>query len=316
MNRIRCIDNKDMNNTMEEKYLSGIVCAVITPMFNKGKEIDELSLKRVVNFLINAGIHGLFIAGTNGECLLLNREERKYLTKIVSDEASGKIPVIIHTGALSLRETLSLTEDAVMMGANGVAVVIPPFFRLDSQSLFEYYDEIASSFKNTGIYIYNIPSYSGNDISIRVIRDLFERNENFVGIKYSHTDLIQLHKYINEIPHCDVLIGCDRLLIPALHLGAKGMVSGNVVLYPELFVDFYNNFKQGRIQNMMGLERKIFQLDDLLSSIPSISAYKFILKEKGIISDDAVRSPLRSLTEEEKMKIKIEMNKLKEEDRV
>lgn len=305
-----------MKNTVKEKRLSGIVCAVITPMHNKGKKIDESSLKRVVNYLINAGIHGLYVAGTNGECLLLNREERKYLAEIVMDETSGRVPVVIHTGALSLQETLSLTEDAIILGADGVAVVIPPFFRLDGQSLFEYYNEIATSFKDTGIYIYNIPSHSGNDISVKVLMDLFERHENFLGIKYSHTDLIQLHKYINEIPHCDVLIGCDSLLIPALNLGAKGVVSGNVVLYPELFIDFYNNYKLGRIQEAMNLQRKIFQLDELLSSMPSISAYKFILKEEGIISDDAVRSPLRSLTEEEKTKIKIEMNKLKEGGRV
>ena len=88
------------------KKLKGIVCATITPM-TKNKDIDEVSLKKLCNYLAENGIHGIYPNGTNGEGLLLTKDERQRVSEIMVDENRGRMSVYIQSGAVTTFETVS-----------------------------------------------------------------------------------------------------------------------------------------------------------------------------------------------------------------
>ena len=105
--------------------LRGVVVAVVTPFTEDGK-LDEVSLKRITNYLLGRGVHGIMTTGGTGEGPHLLREERKAVTQIVVETVRGQIPVIAGTAACSTMETILLTKDAAEVGADA-AIVTPPF---------------------------------------------------------------------------------------------------------------------------------------------------------------------------------------------
>jgi dihydrodipicolinate synthase/N-acetylneuraminate lyase len=282
-----------------EGIIKGIVCPNITP-FTKERELDKKSLQSVCRYLIDKRINGLFSLGTNGESLLLNIKERKEAAEIVVSEVSKQIPVVIQCGASSTENTIELAKHAALIGADGVGILAPNFFAQDTEAIFNYYIEVANSIPNLPAYIYNIPTNTNNDIMPELADRIRKATSNIVGIKYSFTDLFRLVEYIKLDKSFDALIGCDKLVLPALTLGAVGTVSGPSAVFPELFSGLWEAYRRRNFDTAKEYQLKIYDIDKALSVLPQIPLLKTYLKEIGVIVSDTCRTPFRSLTLKEK----------------
>lgn len=278
--------------------LQGIVCASVTP-FSKEREIDEVSLARLMEYLSNSGVDALFPLGTNGEGLLLSLKERIRVGEVILQAVNGKIPVILHCGATTYRETLALLHHAKAAGASACSIITPSFYPLSQQALFEYFDCLLTEASGFPIYAYNIPSRTGNDLLPATLQKLAEKHRNLVGIKYSAQDLTRLCQYM-AVPKTDVLLGCDRLIYPAMKMGAVGAISGPCALMPDLFCMLRDAINQGKDSMAQKLQTGLQKVSETLKKYQELPMLKAGLVAMGILKEDYCIAAFHSMSESEK----------------
>lgn len=281
------------------EQLQGSVCAIPTPFEESQNKIDARSVRRLCDYLIQKGIDGILVAGTVGEGLLLTLQEKKYLIELVIKEVHGRIPVGAQCGMLNDRETVELARHVKKVGGNGAVILVPYFYPMDRISLKQYYLKIAKEVKEFPLYIYNIPSHTGNQIEPELVGELADKIPNLQGMKYSDCDLFQLRRYIEKLPGKSVLIGCDFMILDALLMGAKGIVSGTIVSFPEVFTDLLKVFRENDLIKSKWYQNQIRDLLSDLEKLPYVPLYKQILAWKHIIKSPVCRSPWRGLRRSE-----------------
>jgi 4-hydroxy-tetrahydrodipicolinate synthase len=201
--------------------LRGVIAALVTP-FDGQDRLDEKAARRIARYVIEGGADGIMTAGGTGEFPHLSREERRQMTRVVAEEAGGKIPVIAGTAACSTREAIELTLDAAHAGASA-AILTPPFyFRLAGRALFDHFAAVARA-SPIPIVVYNNPLYTGNPLPPPLLAELAQV-ENIIGLKQSETDLGQLVEAIRRAgDRISILTGIDSQFYAALCAGARGI---------------------------------------------------------------------------------------------
>lgn len=286
---------------MSEKRLRGVVIPTITPM-NEDGSIDDGSLADFTHFLAGAGVNALYPNGTNGESLLLTKEERQHVAEVMAKANERRLPLFIQCGSMTTDETASHAMHALKIGADGIGVMSPAFFQMDEESLYQYYSDVIKNLpEDFLVYIYNIPGCTTNDVMPGLLKRLMEQFPNIVGIKYSSPNLIRAEDYLNaDGRKPELLIGCDSLFLQCLITGGVGTVTGPGSIFHERFTRLYRQFQEGDFAGAAATQKKIVETDRKLAGIPGIPALKTLLKLRGVIRTDVCRGPLRPLTKEEK----------------
>ena len=228
--------------------IKGIVSPIVTPM-NEDESINLEELRRQVDRQIEAGIHGIFPFGTNGEGYILNGEEKKLVLETVIDQVAGRVPVYAGTGCISTKETIEQCKMAEAAGADILSVITPSFAKASQHELIEHYAKIAEAVPNMPIVLYNIPMRTGNALEPATVVELAEI-DNIVGAKDSSGDWDNLSAYIERTMDMDfaVLSGNDALILKALKAGAKGAIAGCANVYPKNMVGIYENWVAGNME--------------------------------------------------------------------
>lgn len=281
------------------KNLHGTVVPIITP-FTEDDKIDERSLERLTEHVIQGDLQGLYPCGTTGEMLLLSVEERKSVSEIVVETAKNRIPVFVQAGALTQKDTVELAKHAVDIGADGIGVITPVFFKMSDRDIIDYYVSISGSVpEDFPIYLYGIPQNASNDINMHVVQEVLARCKNVVGIKYSYPDMTLLQKFI-AIKDFSVLVGPDHLFQAVVSVGGHGTVSGNAMIIREHYSALWKSMTENKTDLATKIQQRTNVLNSLLCSVNNIAAYKIVLKNEGIIKNDSVRAPMKTLSAQEK----------------
>lgn len=284
---------------MKERYLSGVVSAMVTPLDEQGETVDYAAIKTLVDFLLEKGINGLFPLGSTGEGILFSVEERKAIAESVIKHVSGRVPVVIHVGAHRLDEVIELARHASSLGADGIAVVPPFYYSLDALALSRFFSTVASAVPNTLVYLYNIPSNVKNHITPTLFAELASKHDNVVGIKDSSQDFATFYQFIQIAKEKHVkLMGNDAQFLPALVMGANGCVSAASTAVPEPFVEVYRAFRAGDMEEAKKWQQVCAQVKQLLVKPYPVAPNKKVLSLRNIIQS-GIRKPLRDMTTEE-----------------
>ncbi|XP_004613851.1 N-acetylneuraminate lyase isoform X2 [Sorex araneus] len=214
-----------------QKPLQGLVAATLTPMTELG-EVDTRVIGRYVDYLVEEqGVKSVFVNGTTGEGLSLSLAERRLVAEEWVTQGKNKLDqVVVHVGALSLRESQELARHAAAIGADGIAVMAPFFLKPRSKdALVSFLEEVASAAPTLPFYYYHIPAITGVKIRAESLLDgIQERVPSFQGLKFSDTDLLDFGQCVdqnqNQNQRLALLFGVDEQLLSALMLGATGAV--------------------------------------------------------------------------------------------
>jgi len=288
--------------------LRGVVVAIVTPFTEDGK-LDEESLKRITNYLLGKGVHGIMTTGGTGEGPHLLREERKAVTQIVVETVKGQIPVIAGTAACSTMETILLTKDAAEVGADA-AIVTPPFyFTLPDNCLYEHYERLAASV-DIPVIVYNNPLYTGNNLRPELIAKLADI-DGIIGLKQSNADLGQLVEVIRLVgDKISILTGIDSQFYPSLCAGSKGIFSTAACVVPQQMVDLFNAFAKGNHKAASAIHMKLQSLNRFFEYDPGyVAPCKEALIMIGLPAGP-VRKPLPHLTEQHRTQIRQALSNL------
>jgi len=236
----------------------GIIPAMVTPITSEGK-INVGALRKLTNYLIEGGVHGLFPVGSQGEFYALTFDEKKKVIETVVEETRGRVPVYAGTGAITTREAIALTQMAEAAGVSAVSVLTPFFIHPNETELFEFYSGVA---KSTGlpVLLYNNPGRTGVNISANfVVRA--SKIENIVGIKDSSGDLTLTAEYIRRTDETfSILAGRDTLIYGTLCYGGKGAIAATANVAPKIIVEIYEAFMAGDLKRSLKAQFRLAPL--------------------------------------------------------
>lgn len=202
--------------------MRGTFTVLVTPFTDDRKRVDASALRRLVNWQIEEGIHGIIPLGSTGEFLSVSREERQEIIETCVQKAAGRVPVLIGTGAEATFESVELSREAERLGADGV-MVIPPFYSNPTEDeLFEHYRLIGEAI-SIPIMVYNNPAAANVDMLPSTVARLSEIS-NVTSIKESTLDVTRVRDIVNLCgDRLDVFAGV--LGYESFWLGAVGWVA-------------------------------------------------------------------------------------------
>ncbi|MCA1588374.1 MAG: dihydrodipicolinate synthase family protein [Chloroflexi bacterium] len=176
-----------------------LIVAAITPLTDDGVSLDEGAIAPYVEFLESHGADGIFACGTTGEGVLLSLEERRRVASAYRATVSGTL--IVHAGAQSTVDTCSLAAHAAEIGADAVAVIAPPYYALDDDSLTAHFVAAARACAPLPFYCYAFTARSGYPLPVGVIERIGGAVDNLAGLKVSESPFERVEPYT---------VGCAR----------------------------------------------------------------------------------------------------------
>ena len=283
-----------MKSRLAKETVRGALAASVTPLTAGGTQVDGEGIGCLIDFYIGAGLDGVLVLGTAGEGILLSVAERRYAAERFIESAQGRLPVLVHCGAQSTRDTVDLAAHAAECGATGVAVIPPPYFALDGDEILGHLLAASLACAPLPFYAYEFAARSGYGIPPVVLSRLRDLASNFVGIKVSDAPFDRVEPYLSL--GLDVFIGAEQLIHRGLAAGAVGAVSGLAAALPELTIAAV---RAGSAQS----SERIGKVRASLQEFPFLAALKVLLKRRGVPINVAVRAPLRGLDEDERTRL-------------
>lgn len=269
----------------------GSLPPLVTPL--RGGEVDHEAYARLIERQIDAGSHGVVVAGTSGEPGTLSVEERERLAECAIETAAGRIPVIVGTGTADLRQTLQLTAHAEKTGADAVLVVSPYYLRPSQHGLIGYFTKVAES-TELPVILYDIPMRTGVALELDTIVKLAQI-DNVVGVKETRTDLEHVTRVIAACgPDFAVYCGLETLCLPILILGGAGHVSATGNIAPREMAELADAAFRGDWDTARTLHYQLLELNEAVFADTNPVPVKTMLAEMGLI-DAEVRPPLAPL---------------------
>lgn len=283
----------------------GIITPIVTPFHrNDEQSINYEATKDLINHLIDHGVKGIFILGSNGEFHVIDEDEKIEFAKEVMKIVDKRVPVFVGTGACSTKATIRLSKRMEELGVDALSIITPYFLKPTNDNLYAHYKEVAESVK-IPIMLYNIPKATGCPLDPELV-DRLADIENIKGIKDSSGNEETLNAYANICKEKDLelLIGSDSKISYGYSLGATGAVAGtsNVIVDTLVGLDkaLRNNDKEmaEKLQNDIDVLRGVLKL----GTVPSVM--KRATELAGIAEIGPARKPVQELTDEDDKKIK------------
>jgi 4-hydroxy-tetrahydrodipicolinate synthase len=281
--------------------IRGTIVAMVTPFDEQGA-LDLNSARKLAVWLAENGADAIFLGGTTGEGLLLSLNERERLVEAIIEAVGGRVSILAQVGCATTSDTIELAKHAAKAGADGLVVLSPFFFTVDSTAMIAHFASVAGAVPETPVYLYNIPENTRNNISPDIVKALLNKTPNFAGIKDSSKDLVLLQKYLAVAPEgFAVYVGSDSVLLPGLAVGAPGVVSAASNVFPEVVRDIVCAFNSGDLNKARASQQYLNKLLGVLKIGPSLAGYKSGLALRGIYVG-GMRPPLRNMSPEEQVR--------------
>jgi dihydrodipicolinate synthase/N-acetylneuraminate lyase len=258
-----------------------LLAATVTPLRDGGAALDDDAIAPMAAFLAEGGVDGLFALGTTGEGVLLSLDERMRAATAFREACEGTL--IVHCGAQSTADTVALSAHAASIGADGVAVIPPPYYPFGPDAVLEHLAAAAAACSPVPFYPYAFTARSGYPLEIGVVERLRDRAANLAGLKVSESPFDRVAPYLElGLP---VFVGSEPLIPQGLAAGAFGSVSGIAAAFPEIVravVDAPDEAGAARLRELRAaVERHPFQ-----------AALKTALAARGVAVSADVRAPL------------------------
>jgi len=266
--------------------LRGAIAAAATPLRDGGARLDDGAFVPYASFLLGAGVDGILAFGTNGESVLLSVDERRRGLELWLEAVGGRALVAAHCGAQSTADTASLAAHAAEAGADAVAVIGPPYFRLDAKEQRAHLLAAAAACAPLPFYVYEFAATAGYAFDPSMLARLRDDAENVTGMKVSDTPWDAFERYL--LDGFDIFVGPEALIQRGLAAGAVGAVSALASAFPEEVAAVVREPSEEGAARLADLRAR-------MEAFPRIAALKRVVGWKGVPVRADVRPPLRDL---------------------
>ncbi len=287
--------------------LKGIIPPLVTPLL-ENKALDSMGLNNLIEYLLEGGVHGIFLLGTNGEGPSLGYGLRKQLISEACEIVQGRVPVLVGITDTSFEAALEIAHHSKEAGADALVVAPPFYFPISEQEMIEYLGELAPLLP-LPFLLYNIPSCTKLHLGVDAVRKA--KNLGAIGVKDSSGDIASLHEIIEEFknePDFSVIVGNELFLSDTIVRGAHGAVAGGANFFPRLFVELYDACLKKDANGIDELSNQVLKIDETIYNVEnsptrSMKAIKCALSIMGICGDH-MAPPLGQLDTAQRTKVK------------
>lgn len=299
---------------MGKKIFRGIIPPVPTIFTNEGV-LDVAGMGRMIDHVIQGGVHGLFFLGSAGEFSNMSEALRKQTAEFCVKHTKNRLPVLIGIAAPGTDETIMYGKHAKAIGADGVVVVNPYYAYLSEENLFNHFKKIAEEV-DLPIFVYHYPDVTGQEMSVPLLKKLALECPNIVGLKDTVDTLNHIRSAILAIksvrPDFLVFAGFDEYLLSTLIIGGDGCVPASANFAPHLTVGIYEAFQEKNYE-------RAFELQNILSYVhqeiyPLATPFHAVIKESvrlvGVDVSTHVLAPAGALSEAKKVLLKASLKKI------
>jgi dihydrodipicolinate synthase/N-acetylneuraminate lyase len=274
--------------------LRGALAAAVTPLREGGATVDDRAFTGYADFLVAGGLDGVLALGTAGEGILLSVAERKHVTERFLEASGGRLLVAAHCGAQTTADTVALCEHAAAAGADAVAVIGPPYFKLDARAQYAHLSAAARACAPTPLYVYEFANTAGYPFDVETLVRLKHDEPNVAGLKVSDTPWEAFERYL--LDGWDVFAGPEALIFEGMEHGAIGAVSALAAAFPSEVAAVV------RAPTAAGAS-ELAELRGFVERFPRHAALKHVLGRRGVPVGPDVRGPLRPLADEERAEL-------------
>lgn len=294
------------------KLLRGVVPPVCTP-FTADYEVDEKSLRRLINHLIDGGVHGLFVLGSTSEVAYLTDKRRADVIRIAIDETKGRVPVVAGAIDMTTFRVIDHVRTAVAAGIDGIVLTAPFYVRTHPEEIALHFRMVKEACGDVPLYAYDIP-VAANGVKLEtgtvlklakegVIQGLKDSSGNDAGIR-----AVVLGAQKMGLKDFVVLTGSELTVDSALMAGAHGVVPGIGNIDPVGYVKIFNYVASGDFQSARAEQERLTEMFGLVDvgstsrmgrGSSALGAFKAALKLLGIIEDGRTAPPQIPLSSDE-----------------
>ncbi len=274
----------------------GILPAIITPMTPEGK-LNEAAFREVMEFNIQAGVNGFWVAGGTGESVLLDDEENMRIAEIAADQNRGRIANIMHVGAPTTARAVKMAENAARAGVEAICCVPPFFYKPSDEAVVEHYRVVAAA-ADLPFFVYNLPQATGTEITLDLMKKIQDRVPQLKGLKHSAPTFPNTREFVSMGLVC--LIGNGALMLSALSVGAPGCVDGPPNMVPEIWVELWNAYQNGDFKRAQAAQERATEVTNIVRQFGLHATIKAVISDRLGIDCGDPRRPGLPLTDEQR----------------
>ena len=274
----------------------GIYPAIVTPMTPQD-ELNEEAFRKVMEFNIQAGVHGFWVAGGTGESVMLDDAENNRLAEISADQARGRAKIIMHVGAPTTKRAARMAEFAAGAGVDAICCVPPFFYRRTDEAIVEHYRVVAAA-ADLPFFSYNLPGSTGVEITPGLMLKIQEGVPQLAGLKHSAVEFSYVRTFVKMGLAC--FIGRCPLMLPALLVGAVGCIDGPPNMIPEPFVEVWRAYQEGDLERAQAAQDRAVEAVKLIRWDSFHAVFKTVLSERLGVDCGSPRPPGQPLPPEDR----------------
>ena len=280
----------------------GTYTALVTPF--RDNLVDEAAFTRLLEEQIEAGVDGVVPVGTTGESATLTMEEHLRVIELAVAVVNHRVKVIAGTGSNNTAEAIYLTEQGKKLGADGFLIVTPYYNKPSQAGLFAHYSALAEA-AWLPIIAYSVPGRTGMEIGVDTMAALALKHPNIVAIKEAGGSIERFSQLRQALPDAvAILSGDDSMTLPALAVGATGVISVASNLIPKQVGDMVRAFRAGRAGEAEQIHRKLYPLFRDLFIEANPVPVKTAMARQGWMTEE-VRLPLVPLQPQNRGRLEV-----------
>jgi 4-hydroxy-tetrahydrodipicolinate synthase len=285
----------------------GTGVALVTPFLSDGA-VDEVGLRKLVDYQIENGTDFLVVQGTTGEAATLTFEEKKHVLSIIIEQNSKRLPVVLGMGGNNTAEVEAAMKSFSVDGVDGFLSASPHYNKPSQRGIIEHF-KVLSKASKLPIILYNVPGRTGSNMTASTTLEL-SKLDNIVAVKEASGDLEQVMSIIKDAPSdFAILSGEDALTMPMIAAGAHGVISVVANALPKRFSTMVN----ASLKDDLDLARKnhydLLDVTHLFFAEGNPAGIKVALETAGICGS-TLRLPLFEVSADLRKRIDAEMKKL------
>lgn len=273
--------------------LKGILVPVVAPFLENGA-LDLDSLERHIANLVAAGVQGIVVNGTTGECPTITAEELRKMTEAARNViGESGVKLVLGTGSNDTVSTVRKTEEAAELGADAALVVVPYYSKPSQQGIIEHYRHVSQV--GLPLIVYEIPYRTGVQLTVDTLRTVMEE-EQVIGLKDSSGGT-QLIMELSRFETKPIFCGEDAYFFASLCCGASGGILASANVNTEHFIKIYAQAAAGHFAQAKRLFEELAPLIRLLFAEPNPAPLKYLLAQRKILANDQLRLPMTRISE-------------------
>ncbi len=258
----------------------GIFPYLVSPVDPATGAVREAVLRRLVEHLVAAGVHGLSPLGSTGESPYLNGEQRAEIVRVTVAAAGGRVPVVPGVAAFATQDAIDQARRYVAAGADGIVLILQQYFPLSRAAVAGFFRDVAAAVPSCPIVLYSNPRLAGVGLPADLVAELAEI-PNVQYFKEASGQTGEILTVLNRSPRIKVFSASAHIPLTVLQLGGVGWMAGPACLLPRACVALYDLAAAGEWERAMVVQRRLWRVNEIFSKHGLAACVKAGLELQG-----------------------------------